>query len=304
MRRTNVAAIAVLVGSLLVTPTRAAWAAVNSSFDAGVLTVTGDADDDVIIVECSAIGGEVEVNGAAPDTGAVACTDVTSIVVSAGGGDDDVDLLSVRDEAGEFEALTSASIDLGDGYDVLVGTHAADAIAGGPGDDRIHANLNQGDAVDGGDGTDTLVSHVKGDVTISDEALTFESGAHPYVSIEAVQLTGNQHGQTFDASAFSGSLSVMAAGGKDRLFAGYGADRLHGGQGNDVLLGGNGGDWLVGDAGDDFINAHGGDDTIYGMRGDDELLGDTGEDMLDGGRGIDRCNGGDGADSIVGCETR
>ncbi|MGZ8567499.1 MAG: calcium-binding protein [Actinomycetota bacterium] len=301
MRRTMLlGATVVLVAGLMVVVAPVASAAVTSSVDTGVLTITSDEDGDLIIVEC--VGGNVSVNEADPDTGAAPCGEITSVAVTAGGGADTVDLLSMRDGPDAFPALTSTSIDLGHGNDFAVGSHAPDTIVGGPGEDEIHANLLQGDDVDGGDGNDVLVSHIRADVSILDAAFTFETATVAFVSIEAVWVGGNQHPQTFDASEFSGSLFALGAGGDDRLIGGTGPNELNGQNGDDVMVGGPEDDWLRGTAGDDVLRGKAGNDTIYAKNGNDVLRGGPDDDVLDGGQGLDTCSGGGGADSVVGCE--
>jgi Ca2+-binding RTX toxin-like protein len=291
------AATILLIAGLAV-PAPAAWAAVTSSVDAGALTITSDNDGDLINVRCSAADGDVQVNGADPDSGAVACAEITSMVLAAGGGDDVV-YLTVE----WFDALTSANVDLGDGNDVFqrVGRVPC-SILGGPGDDRIWANPIQGDVVDGGDDVDTLVGHITVDVTITDTGFMFEGATVPFVSIEALQLYGNPGPQAFDAHGSSGSVQAQGRGGDDRLIGGTGKDSLDGMTGDDVLIGGPEHDFITGGPGDDVVRGKAGTDELYGDKGNDVLHGGPGPDVLEGGTGQDTCSGDEGPDRYYGCE--
>jgi hypothetical protein len=78
-----------------------AAAVTTSTVDQGVLTVTGDADPDAIVIGCR--DGQVTVNDRDPDSGPAACEDITSIVVTAAEGDDTVNLRRVSSDS--FTAL-------------------------------------------------------------------------------------------------------------------------------------------------------------------------------------------------------
>ncbi|QDV34855.1 DUF4394 domain-containing protein [Tautonia plasticadhaerens] len=144
--------------------------AVTSSFAAGVLTIASDAADAITV---GLSGGNVLVNGADPDSGALAATDVISIDVTGGPGGNAIDLGAVS--ATGFENLAEVSVDGLAGDDTIIGSALADALLGGAGDDMIFG-LGGADTIQGGTGDDTLVGGQGGDQifgdTSGDEAAT------------------------------------------------------------------------------------------------------------------------------------
>jgi Ca2+-binding RTX toxin-like protein len=289
----RVLAIALVTGTLTATPV---LAAVTSSFDQGVLSVDGDAEGDQIVITCSA-QGMVRVNRAAPDTGPAECADVTSITVRGNGGDDVLDLHAVAADA--FTALTTVSIDAGEGDDAVDGSRLTDSIAGGAGFDLISANVRAHDIVDGGDGRDHLRTGVPSEVTISDSEVTSDVSV-PLTSVETIVAIATSEADVVDGREFSGSLSVLGRGGDDRLLGGIGANGLLGGGGNDLLVGGPGRDEFANGQGDDVALGNAGGDAFYDGRGDDRQRGADGHDTFFGilGRG-NVFAGGSGSDTFT-----
>jgi Ca2+-binding RTX toxin-like protein len=256
-----------------------ASAAVDASFAAGVLTVTGDGDDDSVQVECRE--DAVVVDGASMPDEPIPCAAVVSIAVDPGAGADTVTLAAVTADA--FTDLVSVTIDAGDGNDVVTASPGADEVDGGSGDDRLFV-----DGSDGRDDFEVTGTAVRDLVSGLDDAIerlelfTFDLG-----------LGTNE----LDASAGPGSYTVFGDDGADILIggglddfleSGDGNDRLDGGPGDDELSGGLGDDVLLGREGDDVLAAHEGVDSLDGGENDDVLL--PGEDFsaLAGGGGYDR----------------
>jgi T1SS-143 domain-containing protein len=118
----------------------------------------------------------------------------------------------------------TASVNGGNGDDVMIGTAGADTLVGGRGYDVIY----------GLDGNDNL---------------TGDGGTGSYVNF----LDGG-----------AGNDTLTGGGDLDFLLGGSGNDTLNGGSGSDFLLGGLGNDTLIGGAGDDHyqFNLFDGNDTI------------------------------------------
>jgi Ca2+-binding RTX toxin-like protein len=145
--------------------------------------------------------------------------------------------------------------------------------------------LNAADAIDGGDGTDTI--KLFGDYTGAN-ALTF--AATTIANVEFLKLRAGNFALTMDdgnvgarqslkvdASALTAS-QVLTFDGSAESDGHY---RVTGGQGNDVLTGGNGPDT--------FLLVRGGDDTVNGGAGNDTFqMGATltAADQIDGGTGL------------------
>ncbi|MEB3173846.1 MAG: calcium-binding protein, partial [Cyanobacteriota bacterium] len=118
------------------------------------------------------------------------------------------------------------------------------------------------DFIDGGAGTDTLISRGNGNFVATQTTLTGPEGVDAFVNIEAMELTGGVGNNTLDGSA----LTTIRA-------------RFTGGAGNDILLGGQAQDTLQGQAGNDFLSGGLGKDTLTGGNDSDTFdyrnLGDS-----------------------------
>ncbi len=212
------------------------------------------------------------------------------LVGVAGNADDD----EVRIENG---ALNTAIVTF-DGDDLIFGSDAGtddpdftdtirfgDAIAAGPGDDRVFG-LGGGDRIDGGSGDDEI-----------------DGGAHG-------DLINGDDGDDALRGGF-GDDEIHGGAGVDNIDGGLGGDRLFGEDGDDqVSAGGGTGNSLDGGAGDDVLKGSdegtdtvlgaAGRDYLFGFAGNDALDGGIDDDILDGGAGDDVLQGGAGTDVLVG----
>jgi VCBS repeat-containing protein len=163
-------------------------------------------------------------------------------------------------------------------------------VRGNGGDDYLWfgSEFTNGDAVDGGDGFDTMG-------LLGNYALTFDS--NDLTGIDRLTLfTGtllDPSGSpasytlaTIDANVAAGAtLHVLASGlsaGERLVFNGMaelnGRFDIRGGAGDDVLVGGDQNDYLFGGAGDD---------SLYGRGGRDVIEGGAGADLMRSGAGAD-----------------
>jgi Ca2+-binding RTX toxin-like protein len=166
-----------------------------------------------------------------------------------------------------------------------------DAIEGGAGRDIfVRPEPLAGDVMDGGAGSDHAELLTSADLTVSDDEITSASGTVAFTSFEVVFIRGSPGGEEIDARAFSGSLTVVARGGDDRVVGGPGQRHVA--------------NLLVGDAGDDVLIGGSGHDGLSGRTGDDVLIGRGGPDGLDDARGADRLSGGPGRDTFHGVQGR
>lgn len=196
------------------------------------------------------------------------------IVLRGGAGDDVLDGLW-------------ATLEGGDGNDLLTGGAGTEHLDGGPGDDTLEGH-GEYDYLDGGTGDDTLRG-------------------------------GDGHDLLFGG----GVVGDGAQAGADRLDGGPGNDSLDdqdglggGAIGPDTLTGGEGRDVVFsyvlrrdpvtvdltrpygqGQAGEN--DALTGIEDVYGGLGDDTLIGDGGPNRLEGDRGQDVLRGGGGDDHLV-----
>jgi Ca2+-binding RTX toxin-like protein len=130
----------------------------------------------------------------------------------------------------------------GAGNDTLTGTAFADQLTGGIGDDSIG----------GGNGNDLLVETLDTSLTLTNSGLTGGLGNDTLSSIERASLTGGATNNDFDATAFTGPVTLIGGDGNDSLHGGSANDLLTGGVGDDQLFGGDGIDTLTETADTDF----------------------------------------------------
>ncbi len=273
--------------------------------------LTGGAGDNEI--DASGFSGNVTLIGSAGDDTLVGGSGKDSIV--GGAGDDDLSGGADNDTLNGGAGADTG--DGGDGDDVLFGGSGRDSLFGGKGNDAVLGQGSSFDTVSGGEGddklnggagTDVVAETGDADMTLTDVELT-GLGTDVLASVEIAQLTGGAGANVIDASAFTGALALLGAGGDDRLIGGVGNDFLNGGSGrdtltsndgNDTLIGGAGRDLMDGGNGNDFLNGQGSGDTLIGSAGDDLLVGGVGVDSLLGRDGNDTLRGGDGDDILNG----
>jgi Ca2+-binding RTX toxin-like protein len=229
--------------------------AVTAVFSAaqGVLTVTGDAQDNTIAVSRDA-GGTILVNNGAVTvqggTGTVANTSLIQ-VVGLGGNDN----LSLNETNG---ALPSANIDGGAGNDAIAGGGGNDTLTGGAGNDIFRFDA------DNALGSD-MINEAGGGV----DRLDFSATTTRAVSINL----GNAAAQVINAGL---TLTLSAGNTIENVTGGALGDTLTGNGLNNVIEGGGGNDTLTGGAGNDTFrfdtdNALG-SDTINESGGGVDIL--------------------------------
>jgi hypothetical protein len=171
-----------------------------------------------------------------------------SLTINAGSGDNTVTLdamdaalaasVTVNGGDGDDTILaTSYLADLhilgGDGNDVLLGGAGTDTIDGGAGDDSPGGGTGS-DVLIGGAGTDVVAATADANFTLTDTQLVITGqGTDSLSEIEEAQLTGGASDNTFDATGFSGSVTLSGEGGDDVFFGSAGSDQFEGGAGND-----------------------------------------------------------------------
>jgi Ca2+-binding RTX toxin-like protein len=285
----------------------------------GLLTVTGDAQDNAIVVGRDAAGrilingGAIAVRGGAPT---VAGTKTISVFGLAGN-----DIIMLDETNG---ALPTAQLFGGDGNDTLTGGSSADLLFGEAGNDTL---LGKGgdDLLFGGAGNDTLTGGVGNDQIFGqagDDRMIWNPGEGSDVNeggdgVDTVEVEGGNGAETFTATAngtrvrfdrtipapftldigTTENLVVNMNGGDDVFTAGNGlapliAINVDGGAGNDNITGGDGNDTLSGGDGNDTIVGGRGNDTVFMGAGDDTFVWNPGD-------GSDTVEGQQGADTMI-----
>jgi Ca2+-binding RTX toxin-like protein len=219
-----------------------------------------------------------------------------------------------------------------EGADSLLGGAGADSLVGGEGDDTL--GVDDSDlSIEGGDGTDLVVS--ESDIDLTDGRFTSVENiiltdiyVDEYIEDpdtgEQIPTGGTVLSEIQPISATGDSLANTIVGNlaDNSLNGGLGADILDGGAGDDILFidsddtlvdGNDGIDAIVSEttvalsetrfanveniilSGEENISATG--DDI-----DNQLIGNDANNTLDGGAGADYLSGGDGDDSLLGGE--
>jgi Ca2+-binding RTX toxin-like protein len=269
-----------------------AWAAVTSSVNGGVLTVSSDAGD-AITITCQT--GDVKVNGDDPDSGSADCSTITGIIVNGGPGDNAVDLSGVS--ATDFTTLISTTVSGGDGVDMLTGSNLVDTLDGGSGGDTL-VGVKGNDIMRGGPGADILVWNNGDNSDIMDgdgDEDTVEVNGAPVGDAFEIGPAGSRVAFTrtnlisFTLNISSENLIVNGLDGDDVMTGTLGLSNLismtlNGGNGADTLTGGDGIDRLNGDADNDVLIGFKGNDLMSGGPGTDRLIWNNGDnsDTMDG----------------------
>jgi Ca2+-binding RTX toxin-like protein len=306
----------VLAAGVLAVATAPANAATASTFNAGVLTVTGDAANNAITISRDA-AGKILVNGGAVAVvgGTPTVANTSSIRVLGLDGQDTITLSEVNG------ALPAATLFGGSGNDTLTGGSGNDQLFGQGGNDTLlgkgGADLlfggSEADTLTGGDADDQAFGQGGADRIIwnpGDDTDLNEGGD----GVDTVEVNGGNGAEEFTATAngtrvrfdrvtpapFSldigttEKLTLNANGGDDRFSATGNlapliAITVDGGANNDTLLGSNGADLLRGGDGNDFVDGNQGADTALLGAGDDTFQWDPGDgsDVVEGQDGTD-----------------
>jgi Ca2+-binding RTX toxin-like protein len=296
-----------------------ASAATTATFSNGVLTVSGDAADNSIVISRDAAGQILVNNGAIAVVGGTPTVANTSLIRVLGrAGNDTISL----DEANgalpranlfggaNNDALTGGSggdqlfgqsgIDtlLGrGGFDLLTGGGHRDTLTGGDADDQAFGQggndrmiWNPGDDTDlneGGGGTDTVEVNGGGG---AEQFATTANGAR--VRFDRLNPA------PFAIDIGTSENLVLNANGGDDSFSATGnlaaliQITVDGGADDDTILGSNGIDVLLGGDGDDFVDGQQGNDVAFLGGGSDDFQWDPGD-------GSDIVEGQDGADTML-----
>jgi hypothetical protein len=186
------------------------------------------------------------------------------------------------------------AIDGGDGTDSLVGNNLANALDGDNGADSLSAG--------GGDDTVTAASYND----VGADAVGLETRGADTIDCgpgdDLVYYDVSDKQVNCELLVLVRDFGYVYGGtpGPDRIIADRGPAFVHGNLGNDRLgvTRFAGGTSLFGDEGNDRLAGNTGSDRIEGGLGNDVLVGAEGDDRLFGNRGLDRIAAGPGADTI------
>ncbi|AOL20695.1 RTX toxin [Xanthomonas citri pv. malvacearum str. GSPB1386] len=200
----------------------------------------------------------------------------------------------------------------GDGGDVIDGGGGSDLIMSGEGNDIVDGGIGN-DVISGGHDNDILLGNDGDDLIFGDRINGVLAGEEVANLSSAARADGDD---IIDGGA--GNDELRGDGGNDQIWGGQGDDVILGDtvgieasrQGNDSLHGGEGQDQIWGGGGNDTISGDAGNDTIFGdfvvgqlglqFHGTDRISGGAGMDWINGQGGDDVIDGGDDADTLLG----
>jgi Ca2+-binding RTX toxin-like protein len=176
---------------------------VMAVFANGVLTVSGDDNDNRLIVSGDALGTIVVKGGAISIIGGPATTNNTSLIQAFGFGGNDT--ITIDDANGP---MPSANLFGGDGDDVLTGSAAADMLDGGPGNDTLNGRGGD-DRLFGGPGDDIMIGGTGSDLLAGgegDDQIIWNPGdgsdrVEGQEGIDTLVFNGSNASETIDLSA-------------------------------------------------------------------------------------------------------
>ncbi len=301
----------VLVSGFVAGTSPPANAAVTATFNAGVLTVFGDVNNNSITISRDAAGRILVNNGAVPVSGGTPTVANTSLMQVFGqAGNDTISLDQANGAlpaANLFGGGNDDTLDGGASADMLFGQSGVDILRGQGGFDFLFGGT-ENDTLTGGDADDQVLGEGGNDRMIwnpGDDTDLNEGGAGQ----DTVEVNGGGGAEEFTATAngvrvrfdrvnpapfaidigTSEQLVLNANGGEDRFSASGNLAALiqitvDGGAGGDTLLGSNGIDLLLGGDNNDFVDGQQGNDVAFLGSGNDTFQWDPGDgnDTIEG----------------------
>jgi len=286
-----------------------------SSPSAGVLSVSGDDADNVIVTSRDAAGQILVNGGAVPVAGGTPTVANTSVIEVFGNGGNDT--ITVDEANG---ALPAAHLFGGAGNDVLTGGSGNDLLFNGTGNDTLNGKGGD-DLLFDGAGNDVLIGGTGSEMfgEAGNDRMIWNPGDGSDLmeggdGVDTAEVNGGNGSETFTITAngtrvrfdrispapftldigTTENLVLNANSGDDVITAGNGFANLikltiDGGAGNDTITGGDGDDTLLGGDGNDTINGGRGSDTALLGAGDDTFVWNPGDgsDVVEGQAGTD-----------------
>jgi Ca2+-binding RTX toxin-like protein len=180
-------------------------------FAGGVLTITGDDQDNTIVASLDASGTILVNGGAVPVGGGIPSVTNTTLIRILGAGGNDV--LQVSD----FSGLMPPSNLMGEeGDDTLFGSASADVLDGGPGNDTLSGGRGN-DTLFGGIGADTLMGGQGEDVLVGGEG-DDEFVWNPGDTSDVIEGEDGNDTLVFNGSNVGEIVDLSANGARLRFF--------------------------------------------------------------------------------------
>lgn len=301
VRARRAATLATVAAAAALAIPSAASAAITPSIVGDTLTITGDTaantivlSDDVgadpklkhnLTVGANGIDSAFDFDPAPGVTTTLPADGSIAVVVNADAGADTINLSAAN--------ISGATVNAGDGDDIVTGSAKVDSIRGGEGADRL-TGFRGDETIAGENGNDVMIWNNGDGKDVNeggagvDETLITEGAAADLNKITAIAggrtfFERTNANFTVDIGTVE-KLTLTSFSGDDILETAAGVTlpmTIDAGPGNDTITTGDAGDRLVGDRGNDVLNGGSGDDTIVWFNGD-------GDDEMNGQDGLDR----------------
>jgi Ca2+-binding RTX toxin-like protein len=180
---------------------------VSAVFVGGILTVTGDNQDNTLVVSRDPAGTLIVNGGTIPISGGPATVANTSLVRIFGFGGNDT---LTMDEANG--PLPPANLFGGEGDDVLTGSSSGDVLDGGPGNDTLVGRAGN-DLLRGGTGNDILNGGQGSDTILAgegDDQIVWNPGD----GSDVIEGQGGNDVLVFNGANISETVQLVATGGR------------------------------------------------------------------------------------------
>ena len=276
----------------------------------GVLTIIGDAEDNVARIDLT--GDEYRVQSSGIPTERFLASSVSEVVFIGFEGDDSftngTSLTSQLVGLGGNDTLRGGSgVDViigGDGNDTLVGNNGDDVLWGLAGNDDLFGGLGN-DSIFGGEGINDLFGDAGNDQIFGGSSTDTISGGDGDDGLFGADGLNTMIGGNGNDTIVGGSGidTIEGGNGIDMIFGGAGDDILNTGAGGiegavDLAVGGDGNDTVQGGGGFDWFYLGSGNDTAIGGSGRNQIFGQEGNDVITGGNQADWLEGNDGNDTL------
>ncbi len=182
--------------------------AVTFTFANGDLTLTSNAADTITV---QAVSGQVSVvteAGLVTGIGAVAAKDVDSLVINGSAGSEVIDLTGMTDV--DFTSLSSILVNAGGGDDEVSGSLDMNNVINGDGGNDTLIGGFLGDTLDGGTGNDVVLGQPQALSAISNVAIAEGNNGTKNAVITATLLYVSQNTITVDYATQAGTATSPA----------------------------------------------------------------------------------------------
>ena len=135
-----------------------------------------------------------------------------------------------------FEAASLTGGASGNDMDASAFTGGTVTLVGLAGSDTLVGSASSGDSLDAGADTDRITANEDVDFALSDTLLAAGADSDSIAGFDEASLEGGGAGNDFDASGFSGPVTMFGYNGDDSFIGGASSDLIVGGNDSNALF--------------------------------------------------------------------